>query len=111
MELNEIVQSLVTIIVAIGASSGFWAYFTKRSEKKSATTKLLMGLAHDRIIELGLKYVYRGWISKDEYDDLMRYLYKPYKEFGGNGLVEKVIANINTLPLRRSRDFDEDQDE
>lgn len=91
---------IISVITSVGASSGFWAYFTKRSERKSASTKLLLGLAQDRIIYKGLKYIHRGWISKDEYDDLVKYLYGPYKECGGNGLVDRVIGQIKGLPFK-----------
>ena len=43
-------QMVVTIMCAVVASSGFWAYIQKKSEKKDVRTQMLIGLAHDRII-------------------------------------------------------------
>lgn len=97
--MSTIIESIVTVTVAVLASSGFWAYFTNRSTKKSATTQLLLGMAHDRIVYLGMKYIQRGWIYKDEYDDFMTYLYSPYSKFGGNGLADKVVNEVNSLPF------------
>ena len=61
-----------------------------------------MGLAHDRILYLGMRYVERGWISKDEYENLYDYLYLPYKQMGGNGAVERVIREVNKLPIKQN---------
>ena len=93
------VVSIVTLIVTVLASSGFWAYVLQHTNKKSATTKLLMGLAHKEILESGMRYIDRGWVSKDEYEDLVRYLYEPYQSFGGNGVAEKVVSEVRKLPM------------
>lgn len=97
------IPALIALIATIGASSGLWSYIQKKDTQKSATTQLLLGLAHDRIIFLGMGYVDRGWISKDEYEDFIKYLYAPYSEFGGNGLAEKVMEEVKKLPIRGSQ--------
>lgn len=91
---------VLTVVASLLGSSGLWAYFQSRADKDSATRKLLLGLAHDRIIYLGMSYIDKGWISKDEYDDLMKYLYEPYNHFGGNGLAEKIMNDVKELPIR-----------
>lgn len=73
----------------------------KRSEKNDVKTKMLVGLAHDRITYLGMKYIERGWISQDEYENLYNYLYSPYKELGGNGSAERVMNEVKKLEIRR----------
>lgn len=95
-----VVTQIVTVTIAVAASSGFWAWLQRRDTKKSATTELLRGLAHDRIVFLGLSYIERGWITKDEYEGMMHYLYEPYALVGGNGLAEKVVIEIGKLPIR-----------
>lgn len=32
---------------------------------------MLIGLAHDRIVYLGMSYIDRGWITQDEYEICM----------------------------------------
>lgn len=71
----------------------------KNDNKKDNSTKLLLGLAHQEIIRTALRYIDRGSISKDEYQDLMKYLYEPYKALGGNGTAEKFIEKIEELPI------------
>lgn len=98
---------IVTIIGNILASSGLWAILSKALEKKSTESKMLLGLAHDRIIFIGMKYIERGWITKDEYENLHDYLYVPYKKMGGNGSAERVMLEVNKLPLKTAADTKE----
>lgn len=96
-----ILTSVITILCSVLASSGFWAYMQKRSEKKDGRTQLLIGLAHDRIIDLGMKYIERGWITQDEYENLNDYLYEPYEKEGGNGSAKRVMAEVKKLPIHK----------
>ena len=96
------VQTLVTIIASVVASSGFWAYIQKRTDKHDAKSRMLVGLGHDRIVDLGLKYIERGWITQDEYENLNEYLYKPYEALGGNGSAKRIMQEVNKLPIRPS---------
>ena len=61
---------------------------------------MLLGLAHDRIIWLCEKYIDRGWISTEEFENLHDYLYIPYKEMGGNGSAERLMNIVKTLPIK-----------
>ena len=95
------VQTILTIVCAVIASSGFWAFVQKKQDKKDARTKMITGLAHYKIIELGMKYIDRGYVTRDEYENLYDYLYKPYREMGGNGTAEKVMNEVNKLPIHK----------
>ena len=92
-------QMALTVVCAVIASSGFWAYIQKRSEKKEVKTQMLVGLAHDRILFLGMSYVERGSITRDEYENLYEYLYRPYEKMGGNGSAKRVMQEVNKLPI------------
>ena len=59
-----------------------------------------MGLAHDRIIELGIIYIERGWITQEEYENLHDYLYKPYEALGGNGTGKRIMEEVKKLPIK-----------
>lgn len=91
-------QTTVTIVVAVFASTGFWSWVQKLGERKDARTKMLLGLAHDRILSLCEEYLKRGYVSRAEYENLDKYLYKPYIELGGNGTVKHIKAQVDTLP-------------
>lgn len=60
---------------------------------------MLIGLGHDRIMSLGMKYIERGWISKDEYENLHQYLYAPYQKMGGNGSATRIMKEIDKLEI------------
>lgn len=97
--MDSWIQMAVTVVCAVIASSGFWAYIQKRSEKKDVKTQMLVGLAHDRILFLGMSYVERGYITRDEYENLYEYLYRPYEKMGGNGSAKRVMQEVNKLPI------------
>jgi hypothetical protein len=96
---GQLLTGLISVIVALIASGGFWAFLQRRDTRRNANTQLLLGLAHDRIIHLGMSYIERGSITKDEYEDLEKYLWSPYSAFGGNGLAEKVMTEVKLLPM------------
>lgn len=104
-------QMVVTIVCAVIASSGFWAFIQRKNENKDVKSQMLIGLAHDRIIFLGMKYIERGWISQDEYENLHDYLYKPYEKLGGNGSAQKVMIEVNKLPIHTSTYQPQGEDE
>ena len=94
------IQMMLTIIGSVVASSGFWAYIQKKLEKKDIKTMMLIGLAHDRIIYLGMSYIERGWITHDEFENIHDYLYKPYEQMGGNGAAKRIMNEVQKLPIR-----------
>ena len=100
--MSEVSQIIITIIGTVVASSGFWAYITKKLDKKDIKTKMILGLGHDRIVFLGLKYIERGYITNDEYENLYEYLFKPYKEMGGNGTAERIMGEVKKLPIMKN---------
>lgn len=100
--MNELLQILLTITASILASSGLWAYISSRRDKKDAKTEMLIGLAHDRIISLGMTYIERGYITQDEYENLNTYLYSPYKKLGGNGSAARIMKAVDSLPIRNA---------
>lgn len=98
--MSHTMEMIVTIAVTVLASSGFWALIMKLMDKKSAQTKLLLGLAEDRIVTRGLDIIRRGSITKDEYESLVKYLGDPYIDCGGNGSGKRVIGELKKLPIK-----------
>lgn len=94
------IELVLTVVGAVLASSGFWAWMQNRNNKKSASNQMLLGLGHDRIIYLCEKYIARGWISSDEYENLDTYLYQPYTKMGGNGTAKRLMAIVDNLPTK-----------
>lgn len=93
-------EIVVTIVCSVIASSGFWAYLQNRHDKNDSTNRLILGLAHDRIMDLGNKFITRGWITSDDYENLYVYLYEPYRARGGNGSAQRIMEEVKKLPIR-----------
>ena len=97
-------ELLLAIVASVFGSTGFWALLTAiwnaHNKKVSIEGRMLRGLAHDRICELGEKYIQQGYITKDEYENLHDYLFLPYKELGGNGTAEKIVNDVKRLPMK-----------
>lgn len=97
---GDVIQILVTVVCSVLASSGLWALIQAKLDKNSAEKEMLLGLGHDRILALGMEYVDRGWITKEEYDNIYTYLYKPYEKLGGNGTAARIIDEVKHLPVK-----------
>ena len=100
MSMEEVIQLVIAVVCSVLASSGLWTFIQKKTEKKDAKSKLLLGLAHDRIMFLGTNYIERGYITKDEYENLHDYLYLPYEEMGGNGTAKRVMQAVDRLEFK-----------
>lgn len=100
-------QALVAIAVGLLSSTGVWALVSRRTERKDARDKLLMGVAYEKILTMGMGFISRGWLTHDEYEDYRRYLYEPYLKMGGNGTASRVMAAVDDLPLRPRAEYKE----
>ena len=100
--MNKVVEVILLVVSSILASSGMWAFLSKKLDKKDIKVEMLIGLAHDRIMFLGMSYIERGYITQDEYENLYDYLYKPYEKLGGNGSAKHVMAEVEKLPIRKN---------
>ena len=107
MDITVLNNIIINILVTLLASSGFWAYVNNYREKKTVQSELLVGLAHDRLVTLCLKYMTRKWLTQDEYENLTVYLYQPYLKMGGNGTVKRLMAEVDKLPIRKDKFMDE----
>lgn len=99
MQVHWAVQVFM-VTVGIFASSGFWAFLQYKDSGKKAETKLIMGLAYSEIVSLGLAYIDRGWISKDEFEEFQKYLWEPYRDLGGNGVGTRIMQEVALLPIK-----------
>ena len=97
-------QIIITIFSSVLASSGLWAYLSKRTENKDVKTEMLIGLAHDRIV-----YLERGCITQEEYENLKVYLFEPYEKLGGNGSAKRIMQEVDKLPIHKFIQNKEDE--
>lgn len=101
-------EIIIAIVASVFGSTGFWALITaiwnNHTKKVSTEGKMLRGLAHDRICELGEKYLEQGYVTKDEYENLHDYLFVPYSELGGNGTAAKIVEDVKRLPMKGGKE-------
>lgn len=93
------IEMAVTVICSVFASSGFWALIEKHRERKDAKTQMILGLGHDRIVNICKQHIEAGYISTDDYENLYDYLYKPYEAMGGNGSAKRLMEQVKKLPV------------
>lgn len=97
---EPMILALIAAVTTVGTSTGFWAFLQKKNMQQNAYNRLLMGLAYDKIVTVGMAYIQRGWVSKDEYEEYLKYLVQPYKEMGGNGVADRISTEVGSLPFR-----------
>ena len=99
MDIAHTLELIITVVVAVLGSNGLWAWLQSKSTAKSARDRMLLGLGHAEIFRLCEKYIRRGAITRDELEDLEKYLWKPYHELGGNGTAETMVNTCKGLDL------------
>ena len=101
-------EHLVTIFVALAASSGFWALVSKIYDKKSdgrerkeedskVIKAALLALLHDALYDKCTTILEVGAISPEDFENIDTMI-KPYEALGGNGTIHKLWAEIKDLP-------------
>lgn len=103
--MNQWLPLVFTSVVSVLASSGFWAYVQSRSVKTKAINRLILGLAYDKVVTLGMMYIEAGSLTRDQYEDFRLYFYEPYREAGGNGIAERIMTEVSQLPLRQNNRY------
>ena len=90
------------IIVAIFTSVGFWnfvLYKVQRRDKNKDLENLMLGIACHMIRSQCEEYIERGNITTEEYHELQKYLYTPYRNLGGNGTAKRLMEAVDKLPI------------
>lgn len=98
--MHDIYIALIGIIAAVFGSQGFWTWLQNKNRKKSNESKLMMGIGYSKLIDLCEGHVANGAITTREFHELEHYLYKPYKDMGGDGTVDALFAQVKLLPIK-----------
>lgn len=97
------IEHIIALVGIIFASNGLWQYVLykaqQNSKKKTVEQRLLLGLAFQSICDSCARYLKQGHISADEYKELNHYLFEPYQEMGGNGTAQRLIREVEKLPI------------
>lgn len=110
------ITGVITLLVGVFGSTGFWTYYSKKQEKNSETYKkideieqyvndyidkmknTMLGVTYVNIVRTCEYWIERGWVEQDDLRDIERYLFDPYREWGGNGTAERLFTQACALP-------------
>ena len=106
--MNPWVQTIVTVVCSVFASSGLWAFVTtvinnrkkkddSEDERIEAIEKMVRGLAHAKIVEVGKHYLEQNRITLDDLDEFNHYIERKLVDL--YGYAKKVAEEVNKLPL------------
>lgn len=98
--MDGLLDVIVTVILSVFASSGFWAFIMSRQNRNTAEQQLILGIGYYSICNLAGQYIARGYITRQEYADFNKYLYEPYRARGGNGTAERLKKELDNLPIK-----------
>lgn len=95
------IEEMFALIVAILT----WLVKQVKDRKRTSKTsnEAIMALLHDCVYKTCSTYIERGWCNVDDRENL-EYLYKPYKELGGNGVCESLYNKVLALPLQEPKE-------
>lgn len=91
---------IITIVVTLFASSGFWTFIMSVRTKNTAERQMILGIGYKCICDEASRHIEKGWISRQEYADLHKYLYKPYRALDGDGTCERLMKEVDNLPIK-----------
>ena len=115
-EMRSIIVAVITALTSSGVLSFVQFLINRKDKKKSnelVSSKMLLGRGHYQIMVLTDKCIRRGAITLREKQTL-EYLYRPYREMGGNGDCEigyNACAQLRIISPEEAEDIDEKNSE
>lgn len=102
---------VITIVVALFASTGFWTFIntlimnrSNRTKETLVERKLIVNATRGELFCLiriiGEKFVQEGEITVQELADFDQYLVEPYLALDGNGGGKTMINLVHALPVK-----------
>ena len=98
MDLTRIAEMVNPAVTALLGGSGIWALIKTMSERNDTEDRLLLQVAKNQLVYQGRKYLKRGYITMDEYEEYETE-FKVYEALGGNGLARRVFKQVDDLPI------------
>ena len=98
MDLTKIVEFSNPLLSAVFGAPGLWALVKTKADRNDNSAKLLLSVTRTQLIALGRKYIERGYITMDEYEEYEAE-YQIYSALGGNGLAHRIFEQVDDIPL------------
>lgn len=78
--------------------SGIFSLAANRKKQESGVEAGVRILLYGNIKHLGTKYIERGYITNDEYEDLVRMHGVYHNALNGNGFLDDIMDQVRRLP-------------
>lgn len=98
MDLSKIAELVNPLLSAVFGAPGMWALVKTRADRNSNVVKLVLSTTRNQLVTLGRKYLERGYITMDEYEEYEAE-YQVYSALGGNGLAHRIFEQVDDLPM------------
>jgi hypothetical protein len=98
VDLTKIAEFTNPIITTVLSGPGIWAWAKTRTQRNASEDRLLLQVAKNQLVEQGRKYLKRGYITMDEYEEYETE-YQVYSDLGGNGLARRIFKQVDDLPI------------
>lgn len=98
MDLTKLAELYSPLLSAVLSSPGIWAWAKTKTGNSNNAAKLLLSVSRNQLVELGRKYIERGYITMDEYEEYEKE-YQIYSALGGNGLAHRMFEQVHDLPM------------
>ena len=99
--MNYWITGIVTLLVGIFGSTGFWMLIQKRMDSKSMERQMILSVTYLGVKMSSMAILERGYVDPEEIEDLEKYLYEPYRAMGGNGTAELLMEKVKALPTKK----------
>ena len=96
-----IVEVFLPIILALIGSSGLWSFIASLRKRNKRLEALIHGLTFLVLKDQVRYHTAKGEITQDEFSVIYGMVYTKYKELGGNGASERLVAELSNLPTSR----------
>lgn len=98
MDITKIAEFTNPLITTVLSGPGIWAWAKTRTQRNKSEDALLLQVAKNQLVTQGRKYLKRGYITMDEYEEYESE-YQVYCELGGNGLARRIFEQLDDLPM------------
>lgn len=98
MDLTKVAEMANPLITTVLSGPGIWAWAKTRTTRNKSEDRLLLQVAKNQLVSQGRKYLKRGYITMDEYEEYEAE-YQVYSGLGGNGLARRIFEQVDNLPM------------
>lgn len=98
MDLTKIVELSNPLVTTVLSGPGIWAWAKTRTTRNKSEDMLLLQVAKNQLVSQGRKYLKRGYVTMDEYEEYEAE-YHVYSGLGGNGLARRIFEQVDDLPM------------